>query len=75
MGKGTRGDGDAWLQKLIASALTIGISKRELLEEYYMDEIGEVIKAWNALHDPQGGSGETKIVDPLEFLGEGGERL
>lgn len=75
MGKGTRGDGDAWLQKLISSALTIGISKRELLEEYYMDEIGEVIKAWNALHDPQGDSGETKMVDPLEFLGEGGERL
>ncbi|MEA5015004.1 MAG: hypothetical protein VB099_10625 [Candidatus Limiplasma sp.] len=40
-----------------------------------MDEIGEVIKAWNALHDPQGDSGETKMVDPLEFLGEGGERL
>ena len=53
----------------------MGIGKRELLEDYYMDEIGEVIRAWNALHDPNGDSGEAEMVSPLAFLGDGGERL
>ena len=70
MGQGTRGDGDAWFQRLIASALSIGIGKRELLEDYYMDEIGPVIQAWNALH----GAGEQEEqVDGAAFLGGGGE--
>ncbi len=70
MGQGTRGDGDAWFQRLIASALSIGISKRELLEDYYMDEIGEVIRAWNNLH---GAGDQEEQVDGAAFLGSGGE--
>lgn len=51
----------------------MGISKRELLEDYYMDEIGEIIHVWNAMRDPNAESGETEMVDPLEFFGDGGE--
>ena len=28
----------------------MGISKRELLQDYYLDEIGEIIHEYNALH-------------------------
>lgn len=40
-----------------------------------MDEIGEVIAAWNALHSPQEDEEETQEVSPFAFFGSGGERL
>ena len=50
----------------------MGIGKRELLEDYYVDEIGAVIEEWNALH----GAGEAEEqVDGMTFLGGGGEVL
>ena len=33
--------------------LCLGIGKRELLEDYYMDEIGSIAQAWNELHNPR----------------------
>lgn len=42
---GTRGDDGHWLQRLIAMGLCLGIGKRELLEDYYMDEIGSIAQA------------------------------
>ena len=32
-----------WLQELIAAALVYGISKRELFNDYYLDEIAAVL--------------------------------
>ena len=58
---------------MIAAALSIGISKRELLNDYYMDEIGPVFEEWNRLHDPN--REETTAVDPLTFLRGEGEML
>lgn len=64
--------GGRWLQRLIASALSMGIGKRELLEDYYVGEIAAVIEEWNALH----GAGEAEEqVDGMTFLGGGGEVL
>ena len=66
-------DEDRWLQRLIASALSMGIGKRELMEDYYMDEIGDVIREWNRLHNPD--REETIQMEAEEFLGGGGEWL
>ena len=66
-------DEDRWLQRLIASALSMGIGKRELMEDYYMDEIGDVIREWNRLHHPD--REETIQMEAEEFLGGGGEWL
>lgn len=63
------------MQELIASALSIGIGKRELLEDYYPDEIGAIIGAWNDLHNPHRATEETETIDPLAFFGDGGERV
>lgn len=64
---------EAWLQRLIASALSMGIGKRELMEDYYLEEISEVISAWNGLH----GRGEEaeEEMDAMAFFGGGGERV
>ena len=48
----------------------LGISKRELLEDYYMDEIGLVLAAWNRRH---GYEDTEEEVDPDAFLGGCGE--
>ncbi|MFR5853449.1 MAG: hypothetical protein ACLUE8_03490 [Lachnospiraceae bacterium] len=53
--------------------MSIGISKRELLNDYYMDEIGPVFEEWNRLHDPD--REETEEVEAAEFLGGEGEWL
>ena len=45
---GARGADGRWLQRLIAMGLSLGIGKRELMEDYYFDEIGAVAEAWNA---------------------------
>ena len=59
---------------MIASALTIGISKRELFEDYYFDEIGPVLEAWNKLHSPdKTGERVEDVSDPMAFLKEGAE--
>ena len=39
------------LQQLIASGLRIGVSKRELLEDYYLDELVLVFEAYS---EPRG---------------------
>ena len=61
--------------KEIVAALrtTESCSKRELLNDYYMDEIGPVFEEWNRLHDPN--REETEEVDPMTFLGGEGEML
>ena len=53
--------------------MSIGISKRALMEDYYMEEIGAVLEEWNRLHHPQ--EDEPAQVDAFTFLGEGGEWL
>ena len=50
----------------------MGIGKRQLLEDYYFDEIGEIIHQWNALYQ---GEEEEDQVDALTFFGEGGEMV
>jgi len=50
---------------LIVQARTLGIGKRELLEEYYPDELPVLFEAWNELH---GGKQEPERVDVMEFL-------
>ncbi|MDD3410521.1 MAG: hypothetical protein PHY12_06895 [Eubacteriales bacterium] len=72
MGQGAQNE--RWLQRLIASALSIGIGKRELLEDYYLDEIGAIMSEWTILHDPDAEE-EPEMVEPESFLGDGGERL
>ena len=42
--------------------LCLGIGKRELLEDYYMDEIGSIAQAWNELHNPR--ANETEVISP-----------
>ena len=52
----------------------MGISKRALMEDFYMDEIGAVMQEWNRLHNPEESS-TPEDVDVLTFLGDGGEWL
>lgn len=52
--------------------MSIGISKRALMEDYYMEEIGAVIEEWNRLHNPEE-DGTCEEMDALTFLGDGGE--
>lgn len=68
-GESARLDPEFWLQGLIACCLTIGISKRELFEDYYIDEITEIIREHNLLHSPREETGETKAVYADEFFG------
>ena len=39
-----------WLQRWIAVAETIGISKKQLLQDYYYDEFLVVLDEYNELH-------------------------
>lgn len=48
----------------------MGIGKRELLEDYYYDELQTLIEEWNALHRADD---VAETTDPLAFLGTGGE--
>jgi hypothetical protein len=44
-------ENEFWLQDLIVAGLAIGISKKELLEDYYWDEIPLIFEAYSRLHD------------------------
>jgi hypothetical protein len=61
--------------------LTVGISKRELLEDYYIDEIPEIIKAWNSIHGSKEEHADGYVAeinpafDPSKSFGKGGEIL
>lgn len=46
------------------------------MEDYYIDEIPEIIRAWNTIHG-KGDDGEDAPAetDPMKFFGEGGEIL
>lgn len=44
---------EAWFQRLIAAGLKIGISKRELLEEYYPGELAVIFEQYAALSEPE----------------------
>ena len=50
----------------------MGIGKRELLEDYYPAELPLLFEAWGALHGANSGE---QAVDPLTFLGTGGETI
>jgi hypothetical protein len=52
--------------------VSIGISKRALFEDYYVDEIGEVLYEYNEMHDYSKHAKTAKQVGGLEFFGSGG---
>ena len=62
MAAGARGADGRWLQRLIAMGLSLGIGKRELMEDYYLDEIGAVAEAWNALRRPPAEDAEEAVT-------------
>jgi len=47
--------------------LSIGISKRELLEDYYPDEVAAIFSAWSDIHGAAQEKPEER-VDVMEFL-------
>ena len=55
--------------------MTIGISKRELLNEYYPDEINAIFDEYNRLHTTDSEAyegydyGADRQTDPLGFFG------
>jgi hypothetical protein len=54
---------DFWLQKWIAIAESIGISKCALLEDYYFDEFLSVLDAHNEMHSVKKDSEAVEEVD------------
>ena len=52
---------------MIAQGLSLGISKRELLEDYYPGELEAIFLEHNILHNPEAYIEEVH-VDPLTFL-------
>ena len=73
MDKGAQEPDEHWVQRLIASALCLGIGKRELMQDYYLDEIGLIFEAWGDLHSTDSDKDEDMSDDPLAFFGEEGE--
>jgi hypothetical protein len=54
---------DNWLQRWIAIAQTMGIGKRELMEDYYYDEFMIMLDEYNDLHKaPDQGEDEIQEV-------------
>lgn len=51
----------------------MGISKKELMENYYMEELRAIMQEWNEMHNPS--RDKTEAVAAGAFLGDGGERL
>ena len=58
----------------MARGLSRGSGKGELMEDSYLDEIGAVAEAWNALRRPPAEDAE-EAVTPEAFFGGEGERL
>jgi len=56
---------------LVSQALSIGIGKRELLEDYYPDELEHIFGEYSAIHGTDD-EVEEEHVGALEFLGAGG---
>ena len=50
----------------------MGVGKRELLEDYYADELAPLMAEWAAL---RGGDDTPVEVDAQTFFGDGGEWL
>lgn len=52
---------------MIAAGLKIGIGKRELLEDYYLDELPLIFEQYGALSkvDPEGGEIEEAFADDI----------
>ena len=57
-------DTEYWLQKLIVCCLKIGISKKELFEDYYIDEIEHIFKQYNSFNQED----EVTYVGVDEFF-------
>lgn len=49
----------------------MGVSKRALLEDYYPDELGPLVAAWNRLHGAHDADAEP--CAPMAFFGGDGE--
>ncbi len=58
---------------MIAAGLTLGIAKRELMEDYYPAELPVVLKAYTDRHGAE--QSDTEAVDPMTFFGTGGETV
>ena len=48
--------------------MSIGIGKRELLEDYYPDELAAVLFAWAQLHGAKPEEKMPQQTDVMEFL-------
>ena len=53
--------------------LCLGIGKRELLEDFYMDEIGSIANPFKENHNNR--AYETEVISPEAFFGGGGEKI
>jgi len=62
-------DSRYWLQKVIAAALKIGISKKELFEDYYFDEICIVFSEYYRRGEEAESEPEIEEVGADEFFG------
>ena len=53
---------------MIAAALSMGVSKRELFETYYMDEFIEVCRKYNEIKHP----GDEEIIcgNAVDFMSD-----
>lgn len=58
---------------MIVFGLHIGIGKRELLDDYYPDEIEAIFETYNELHSRKEKEEKVEEVDALSFFGIGGE--
>jgi len=54
--------------------LSIGIGKRELLEDYYPGELAVLFAEYNVVHNADEDKTDHN-VDPLSFFGAGGEEI
>lgn len=58
-------ESEYWLQRWLAIAQSIGISKTEMLENYYYDEFIAMLDAYNDMHriDSESESGKEYYAD------------
>ena len=63
-------DSQFWLQRVIIIALKIGISKKELFEDYYFDEIGIIFSQYHSRSEAGEENGpEIVEIGAEEFFG------